>query len=128
MAMYLGSDKVAGNGESSCNLVTGGSAVKTGRMIDGKMEYIKRFHFTGLNTVKEHSTPFGINTADIIVTDFGGSLYSNSGNFFAINSGINSANTYDYLISLTNNNYLNIRTYNVNFSEGYINVSYIYRR
>lgn len=28
------------------NLVTGGRAVRTGRMIDGQYEYVKRFKFT----------------------------------------------------------------------------------
>lgn len=109
------------------NLVTGGDAIKTGNIIDGKEEYVKRFKFTSLNVngTNTHLTSLGFDISQHIITDIRGTFYTNVGNYFGINSGINTQSTYDYLVNCTSNSELKITTYNQNFSEAYINVYYI---
>ena len=48
MALYLGTDKVAGSIGMSQDIALGGKAVRTGRIVGGKIEYVKRFDIGGL--------------------------------------------------------------------------------
>lgn len=126
MAMYLGSDKVADNFGTSYNLITDGNEVKTGRMIDGKEEYVKRFSFTIGGKQADFTKSLGFKLNEVIITNIDGAFLSNSDNTFAINSGVSSAVAYDYVVYCASaDNTLLVRTYNGNFKSATINVYYI---
>ena len=94
---------------SKYNVETNGSEVKTGRMIDGKEEYVKRYEIT-INSVSENKTraqgkaSLGFTLADVTVTEFSAYIISNTNNIFNVD---------------TNN-------YNAGYDAGtnYINISY----
>lgn len=110
------------------NLITNGDAVKTGKKVDGKVEYVKRYKITGINSAGDYEVPLGFTLSDVIVTDIRGTTYSTSNNYFTINSGVSTAMTYDYIIFCDNRtNGVKIRTYNANFSEATVDVYYTYR-
>ena len=110
----------------SYNVETDGDAVKTGRKIDGKDEYVKRYSFVGTNSAGDHKKSLGFSMNDYTITNFEATVFANTNNVFSINSGINSANTYDYVIQcIASDNTLLFRTYNANFKKVYVNVYYI---
>lgn len=124
MAMYLGSDKVAGNGETFNNLVTGGSIIKTGRVIDGKFEYVKRMNLTNFPGNGETKTwATGLNVPNIIVTDIKVIVLSGSGNWFMLpnNDSVNSKT------SLNKDGNINVTCYQGNLKNcaGYAEIYYI---
>lgn len=111
------------------NLITDGNAVKTGRQIDGKDEYVKRFHFTGINSVSAFTKSLGFTLSDVMITQTYGTAYSNSYNWFPIPMGdFLGGNNYAVRYNLiATNNVLQLNTANTNFSEADINIYYIYR-
>ncbi len=67
------------------NLVTGGSAIKTGRQIDGHDEYVKRVTLTGLpgnNVTKTWAS--GISMTNLIMTDLIITVKTGANNWFKI--------------------------------------------
>lgn len=124
MSMYLGSDKVAGNGETFNNLVTDGLAIKTGRIVDGKLEYVKRITlngFPGNGETKTWST--GLDVPNIIVTDLKISVLSGSGNWFMLPNNTD----VDSKTSLNKTGTINITCYQGNLKgcSGYAEIHYI---
>lgn len=124
MAMYLGSNKVSGIGEDSCSLTTDGSAVKTGRIIDNKDEYVKRITLNGFpNNGVTKTWATGLNVPNIIVTDIKVSVLSGSGNWFMLpnNDSVNSK------ASLNKDGNINVTCYqgNLNGCSGYAEIYYI---
>lgn len=111
------------------DLTTDGDAVKTGRQIDGKDEYVKRFHFTGINSVSTFSKNLGFTLSDVMITQTYGTAYSNSYNWFPIPMGdFLGGNNYAVRYSLiATNNVLQLNTANTNFTDAYINIYYINR-
>jgi hypothetical protein len=68
---------------TSYNLITDGNAVKTGRKVDGKDEYVKRIsldNFPGNNTEKQW--PTGIDMTNVIITNLVIMVKSGSGNWY----------------------------------------------
>lgn len=126
MAFYLGNERVAGNFGASHNLVTDGDAVKTGRIIDGKEEYVKRYHVAINGTNGDITKALGFDLSKVTVTNIDGAFISNSDNIFAINSGVQSTIAYDYAVQCrASDNMLLVRTYNGNFASANINIYYI---
>ena len=76
---------------SKYNIETNGSEVKTGRKIDGKDEYVKRYEIT-INSVSENKTKaqgkasLGFTLADVTVTEFSAYIISNTNNIFNIDT------------------------------------------
>lgn len=70
---------------SEYNLITDGSAVKTGRKIDGKDEYIKRITCSNLGAngvTKQYAS--GIDVPNSIITKFDVFAVSNTNNWFPL--------------------------------------------
>lgn len=111
------------------NLVSNGSAVKTGRQIDGKDEYVKRYHFTSINSANTFTKSLEFTLSSVIITKSYGMVYSNSYNWFPISMGdFNNETNYAVRYNLAaTNNVLQLVTANGNFSEAYIEIYYINR-
>lgn len=106
-----------------------GSAVKTGRYIDGKEEYIKMYKLTRTTSGDQTiSTDLGFTLNDVIITRLDGTAISNSGNWWNINIGMtHNVQTYDNNMSLQNsNNKLQIQC-SGNYSNFYVEICYIYK-
>lgn len=54
---------------SNVNITTGGAAVPTGRVIDGKLEYVKRINFGNLPNATSKRVATGLTLANITITD-----------------------------------------------------------
>ena len=113
--------------ENQYNLVTDGNAVKTGRQIDGKDEWVKRFSFTtsGGNT---YTKSLGFVLNDVIITKLEGTELSNTNNWWDANIGdTQGSSSYAQNVRLMHDDSTIVLTSNGNFSATYINVYYIYR-
>lgn len=104
------------------NVITNGSEVKTGRMIDGKEEYVKRYEIT-INSVSENKTKakgkasLGFNLADVTVTEFSAYIISNTNNIFNVdtnnyNAGYDSGSNYINISSAENSITINCNSAN----------------
>lgn len=113
------------------NLVTNGDAVKTGRLIDGKEEYVKRYQMPinsvsgEVNTRAKGSAPLGLNLSAITVTEMNGYIISNTNNVFSLDtSNFNAGNNYTYIsyesnevrVLCNSENYNNTAIINVYFT------------
>ena len=108
------------------NLVTDGSAVKTGRKIDGKDEYIKRFSFKGLNQLSQtYTKSLGFNLSNAIITGFEGAAKSNAGNWFYFTDSNSTASWGLYFALYETNSVIGLSTLNGNMLEAYVNIKYI---
>ena len=122
-------DNISDSIANQYNLISDSDAVKTGRQIDGKDEYVKRFHFTGINSVAAFTKSLGFTLSDVIITESSGMAYSNSYNWFPIPMGdFSTTSNYAMRYSLiSTNDILQLNTANANFTEAYINIYYISR-
>lgn len=104
-------------------ITTDGSEVKTGRVIDGYVEYIKRItllSFPGNNSEKTWAT--GINMTNIVVTSVNVMVKSNSANWFQIPN----IDTADARASLNSDGSIHIYCFQGNLSgtNGYAEITY----
>lgn len=100
----------------------------TGRKVYGKPEYIKRFHFTGLNSqgAATYTKSLGFALSSILPTNLDGLTLSNSLNYFRFSSSDSDA--AKCRVSLTDSNdSVTLYTYNQNLSEAWVDVYYIYK-
>lgn len=120
------------------NLLTNGPSIKTGRMIDGKEEYVKRFggklikYQDGNNYRSRCEMDFGINVNTINVLEIAGTVIPpGTGNFFGIdNANFGSGQVYCYvnpeqskiIIVAENQNYVSDTNNNV-----FIDVYFTYK-
>lgn len=112
--------------QNTYNLVTDGNAVKTGRKIDGKDEYIKRFSFKGLNQLpKTYNKSLGFNLSNAIITGFEGASKSNSNNWFYFTDSNSTVSWGLYFVLYETNNIISLTTLNQNMLEAYVNIKYI---
>lgn len=91
------------------NVETNGAEVKTGRMIDGKEEYVKRYEgeiesVSGqVNTKAQLKMPLGFNLTDVTIVEMKSYIVSNTNNIFNLDtSNFNGGNNY-MLLSATEN-------------------------
>ena len=91
------------------NVITNGQAVKTGRKIDGKDEYVKRYQGTiktvsgQVKTKAQLKMPLGFNLTDVTIVEMKSYIASNTNNIFNIDtSNFNGGNNY-MLLSATEN-------------------------
>ena len=108
------------------NLITGGNAIKTGRKIDDKDEYIKRIlcdNLGGNGEQKLYAT--GINVANSIITDIKVMGVSGSNNWFPLPNNDAASSK----ISLTSSGNLSITFYNSYWqgATAYADIYYISR-
>lgn len=112
--------------EISYNLVTDGSAIKTGRKIDGKDEWIKRFHFTNLNQLpRTYTKSLGFNLSNVVITGFEGACKSSSNNWFYFTDSNSTASWGLYFVLYETNSIISLSTLNGNMLEAYVNVKYV---
>lgn len=100
----------------------------TGRKVYGKPEYIKRFHFTGLNSqgAATYTKSLGFALSSILPTNLDGLTLSNALNYFRFSSSDSDA--AKCRVSLTDSNdSVTLYTYNQNLSEAWVDVCYIYK-
>ena len=113
--------------ENQYNLITDGSAVKTGRQIDGKDEYVKRFSFTITGNI-DYSKSLGFTLSDVIITKIEGTELSNSNNWWNANIGdTQGSNAYAQNVRLMNSDNTIKLNASGNFKNTYVNVYYIYK-
>ena len=113
--------------EIKYDLITGGSAIKTGRKIDGKDEYIKRIECNNLGASgveKEYAT--GIDVPNSIITDINVIGIAGSGNYFPFPN--NDAANSKIVLKYTGD--LGITIYNQYWENGtaYADIKYIARQ
>lgn len=113
--------------EIKYDLITGGSAIKTGRKIDGKDEYIKRIECNNLGASgveKEYAT--GIDVPNSIITDINVTGFAGSGNWFPFPN--NDAGNSKIVLKYTGD--LGITIYNQYWENGtaYADIKYIARQ
>lgn len=109
------------------NLVTDGNAVKTGRQIDGKDEWVKRFSFTTTGS-QDYTKPLGFTLSDVIVTEIKGTELSTANNWIDVSIGdFNNLTSQAQNIKLVNSNNTISLTSNNNCKLTIVNVYYIYR-
>lgn len=94
------------------NLVTNGGAVKTGRKIDNKYEYVKRIS-TSISTGTSKSVSTGLTSGVHEITDYKGYITNNSGTGIKVKDGF-AQNTLDnsFMIHVVNGVNIQILTGN----------------
>ena len=107
------------------NIITNGNAVKTGRLIDGHEEYIKRIaldSFPGNNATKTWAS--GISMTNLIMTDLKITVFSGSQNWFTLPNN----DTVNSRTQLNANGDISITCYqgNLNGRNGYAEITYFY--
>lgn len=110
------------------NLETDGNEVLTGRQVDNKSEYVKRFSFNGISSIGTFSTSLGLTLNDITIIKTEGIGLTNSNNWLPIPMGdFATATGYGMRYQLTNStNNLDLITLNANFQKAYISIYYTY--
>lgn len=105
------------------NLKTNGPAVKTGRRIDDKDEWVRRY---GIDVSVDgvYSVGSGLKTDEIIITEINGTIISNSNNSFALDT-TNFDAGYNYVLLRSTNNNLEVHAQSGNYKKAYINLYYI---
>lgn len=109
------------------NLTTDGNAVKTGRKIDGKTEYVKRYSFKRTeSSAQVISKNLGFVLDDVIITKIDGTTISNSSNWFNANLGDYLQNTgFANKIQLFNSSNTVEVEINANFDTVFVEIWYI---
>ena len=109
------------------SIETDGSAVKTGRVIDGYEEYVKRISMTSIGSVGTHTKNLGFTLSDVLIIKIDGVAISNSNNWFALPMGdYNNATTWSIRYQLTNStNTIDVTTANSNYTSAYFDIYYI---
>lgn len=73
------------------NIETNGSEVKTGRQIDGKDEYVKRYKINIVDDTINGNVALGFNLASVTVSEMKGYIVYNNGNIYNLDT-----NNYRY--------------------------------
>lgn len=107
-------------------ITTDGSAIETGRVIDGNEEYIKRISllsFPGINQEKTWAT--GINMTNIVITGINIIVKSSSANWFQLpnNDVVNSR------ANLNNDGAIHVMSFTANLTgqNGYAEITFYYQ-
>lgn len=113
------------------NLTTDGEAVKTGRKVDGKDEYAKRFSVV-LTSVDTFTKDLGFSLSDVTIISTDGMGYaSNTGSWYPLQerhdtyAGILDSADACYWLTGSNNK-LNVKTYNTNLNKVNVNIYFTY--
>lgn len=110
-------------------LTTDGDAVPTGKIIDGKVEYVKRYSIpiTKSNNQAHGEKELGFVLSDVLITNIESTIASNSNNVFNLDTTNYNAG-YNYIYLNNDSNKIMINCNSVNYSElCYANVYYINR-
>ena len=107
---------------TNSNIKTNGDEVLTGRIIDGKEEYVKRYIVDIDNG--SGSVALGLTVSKIEVTNLDGIVLTDSGNYVTID--YDGGSSVKIATSVTaSSNTLNVKTNVSNFKEAKVNVYYI---
>lgn len=115
------------NEKLSGAITTDGTSVKTGRIIDNKTEYIKRFSFKRTSSGSQIvSKSLGFILNNVIITKIDGTAFSDSSNWFDANLGDYLQNTaFANKIQLLNSSDTIEVEINANFDTVYVDICYI---
>lgn len=92
----------------SYNVVTNGDAVKTGRKIDGKDEYVKRFKINISN--RQGTAPLGFILSNVTIVEMKGIIYSDSNNVFNLDTNnFGLGGSANCMTLLSGSNMLNVK-------------------
>lgn len=109
--------------ETKYNLITDGPAVKTGRKVDDKNEYAKRYHIQTIQGIAYAES--GLDISKITITKIEGTVVSNSGNIFNLDtSNYNGGNNYVYFN--TEFNRVAVGCDSGNYSNAYVNLFFTF--
>lgn len=109
--------------ELKYNLITDGPAVKTGRKVDGKDEYVKRYHIQTIQGIAYVES--GLDISKITITKIEGTVVSNSGNIFNLDtSNYNGGNNYVYFNAKFNR--VAVGCDSGNYSNAYVNLFFTF--
>ncbi len=104
------------------NLITNGPPVKTGRRVDDKEEWARRYGID-ISSAGAYIIDSGLITNDIIMTEINGTILSNSNNWFALDTAnFNAGFNYSILYA---DNQIGVQVQNANYKKAYINIYYI---
>lgn len=73
------------------NLVTNGPAIKTGRQVDGKYEYVKRYKISIVEGTINGNAPLDFEISDVTISRMIGYIVYNNGNIYNLDT-----NNYRY--------------------------------
>lgn len=114
--------------ELSYNLVTNGAEVKTGKKIDGKDEYVKRYKVDIVDDTINGNIALGFNLATVTVSEMKGYIVYDNGNIYNLDT-----NNYRYPVDDTlmylNEQYSDIRIFcstPEHYTHAVIDVYYTY--
>jgi hypothetical protein len=110
-------------------LTTDGDAVPTGKIIDGKVEYVKRYSIpiTKSGNQAHGEKELGFNLSNVLITNIESTITSNSNNVFNLDTANYNAG-YNYIYLNNDSNKIMINCNSGNYSElCYANVYYINR-
>ena len=122
----------------SCNYINGlsnintdGEAARSGRTIDGKDEYIKIYHFTGINSANVYTKELGFILDNMLITDLSIRSYSTARDWSLSTPAYQTAdNKPDNAVSVylrANSNNIELTTYNSNITDAYVTICFIER-
>lgn len=113
---------------NSYDLETDGAEVKTGRTIDSKDEYVKRYSIDNIGTAGVYTKSLGFTLSDVTITKLDGVAYSNSNNWFPISIGdFGGSTNYANLVFLRDSDdSIILQTATPNFQIAHIEIRYFY--
>lgn len=110
------------------NLVTNGPAIKTGRQVDGKYEYVKRYKINIVAGTINGNVALGFNLASVTVSEMKGYIVYNNGNIYNLDT-----NNYrfpdDYTYMYLNSQESDIRIFCAtpeNYSYAVVEIYFVY--
>ena len=111
------------------NITTDGNPVKTGRIIDGKEEYVKRYYIaTPVVPNPSYYVDSGLDINDINIIEIQGVIAGNTNNIFSVpNANYNGGYVYVYYRASDNQIIMNCSTQNYQSSGAYINLYFTYK-
>lgn len=110
------------------NIITNGQAVKTGRKIDGKDEYVKRYKINIVAGTINGNVALGFNLASVTVSEMKGYIVYNNGSIYNLDTN-NYRFPNDYTYMYLNSQESDIRIFCAtpeNYSYAVVEIYFVY--
>ena len=110
------------------NLLTNGPSVKTGRLIDGKEEYVRRYKINIIAGTINGNVPLGFNVSSVTISEIKGYIVYNNGNIYNLDTN-NYRYPNDYTYMYLNKENSDIRIFcntPENYTYAIVDVYYTY--
>ena len=110
------------------NLLTNGPSVKTGRLIDGKEEYVRRYKINIIAGTINGNVPLGFNVSSVTISEIKGYIVYNNGNIYNLDTN-NYRYPNDYTYMYLNKEKSDIRVFcktPENYTYAIVDVYYTY--